>query len=265
MSYANSSLEFAMDDFDDCCDDVMSSNYNTFENNLMKFYQFLDNTSPFREYAKQVERPEEFDNWYQKAKSSRTGMVGSGELDWPLVIDERLGFQIALFRAIAQGRESVLDFCSNFMDAGTRLDDMVFEINDQLFRPFVRELRKLVERAAASPEALSNLSNIPASDRYVRLDHNQPDYTAAIEALNAVIEAVRASNDYASADPEDREQRLVELSAGRKLLESVRVRVAAASVLIVTTLTYLLSKFADAAIGDLAGRAITLVKGLLSL
>lgn len=102
-----------------------------------------------------------------------------------------------------------------------------------------------------------------AAERAVELDHSAPEYQRATSALGAVTEAVRQSNDYASSEPEDRDQRLAELEAGNTLLKPRRVRIAALLTLLGSVLTYLARKFADATIGRLASEAVAALKELI--
>ncbi|WP_439356756.1 hypothetical protein [Bradyrhizobium sp. DASA03007] len=67
---------------------------------------------------------------------------------------------------------------------------------------------------------------IPASDRVVSLSHNSPEQQQALEKLDELVAAVKETNDF-PGEPEEREQIVAELSAGRRLLEAARVRVAA--------------------------------------
>jgi hypothetical protein len=105
----------------------------------------------------------------------------------------------------------------------------------------------------------------PAADRYVPLNHNSAAYRDAIESLDRVYEAVRRDNGYGELDPEDREQRLRELEAGKTLFQAPRIGVAAAKTLVVATLVYLAAKFGDATIGIAAEAAINAVRALLGI
>jgi hypothetical protein len=104
-----------------------------------------------------------------------------------------------------------------------------------------------------------------AAEQTVELDHSSPEYQKATEALTAVTEEVRESNEYASSEPEDREQRLAELVAGKLLLAAKKVRLPALLGLLMSALWYLASTFADAAIGELASAAIAALKELIDL
>jgi hypothetical protein len=64
---------------------------------------------------------------------------------------------------------------------------------------------------------------IPASDRTVALGHNSPEQTRALEKIDELVDAVNQANDL-PITPEEREQLVAELSAGRRLLEASIVR-----------------------------------------
>jgi hypothetical protein len=104
-----------------------------------------------------------------------------------------------------------------------------------------------------------------AAEQTVELDHSSPEYQKATSALAAVTEAVRQNNEYASSEPEDREQRLAELEAGKVLLTAKRTRVNALLTLLGSALRYIAVRFAETAAGDLATAALAAVKKLVDL
>jgi hypothetical protein len=101
--------------------------------------------------------------------------------------------------------------------------------------------------------ALRVFSAIPASNRIVTLGHNSPAQNEAIETVDNLIEAVRTSNDF-EATEDERALAIAELSAGRRLLESARARVAAVRETLQPTLKWILEKGAGAIVGKIAGR-----------
>jgi len=105
----------------------------------------------------------------------------------------------------------------------------------------------------------------PAANRYVDLDHNSAEYREAVEAGEAVIEALRASNTYAEQDPADRDQRLGELEAGYRLIKAARVNPTTVKMILGGVLAYLATKFADEPIGELAKVAWSTLKQLLGI
>jgi hypothetical protein len=107
---------------------------------------------------------------------------------------------------------------------------------------------------------------IPASDRYVEVDHNSATYHEAIAALDAVVKEVRESNAYRESDPDDQEIRLVQLEAGSRILRNCkRVGVAVVSTLLLAPLAWLADKFLDQTIGAKAEATIQAIKALFGL
>jgi hypothetical protein len=104
---------------------------------------------------------------------------------------------------------------------------------------------------------------VPASDRTVTINHNSEQYRHVREALENVEIVLREANDY--PDIEDKEQRIVEVSAGKRLLESARVSAEAVNAVLLKPLIYLAKKFVDAAIGVAARIAVEAVKALIGL
>lgn len=71
--------------------------------------------------------------------------------------------------------------------------------------------------------------DIPASDRLVTLNHNEPDYLELVDAVDQAEEIIRSTNeDYGG----EKEQLLSEISLGKQLLKSLRVRVLAVTALL---------------------------------
>jgi hypothetical protein len=77
-------------------------------------------------------------------------------------------------------------------------------INNQVFSPLVRDLRRHIVRVA-TPVADAQ-AEVPASDRTVRLDHNSRSYQDAIDAVDRLEELVRNANNY--DDIEDKDEKL---------------------------------------------------------
>jgi cell division protein ZapA (FtsZ GTPase activity inhibitor) len=109
------------------------------------------------------------------------------------------------------------------------------------------------------------LGSVPASDRIVTVDHNQPNYAETIAALERLIEVISENNHYRENDEADQERRVFELEAGRRLLDSRWISVATVRATLWGTLAYLASKFMNAPIGEAASLAWSALKKLLGL
>lgn len=96
---------------------------------------------------------------------------------------------------------------------------------------------------------------IPASDRVVSAGHNSPEQSEAIRQLDHLIKTVEETNDF-PGDPEDKERIVAELSAGRKILEASKVRIAALGATLGVALKWVAEKAAGASIGKLAGNLV---------
>ena len=106
---------------------------------------------------------------------------------------------------------------------------------------------------------------IPAADRFVRFDDNQEAYSEALTALVELTEIVRKDNEFATREPEIRDQKLAELQAIRSLLE--RKEGWSSKLLAVgwAALGYLTTKFTDGPIGEAASHAWTALQRILGL
>ena len=106
---------------------------------------------------------------------------------------------------------------------------------------------------------------VPASDGFVRFDHNAQAYQDALAAIDGVAEAVRSDNTFGAREPEARDRKLEELQAIRNLLEAKegwQTRLLAVGW---TALGYLISKFSDGPIGYAAEHAWTALQAVLGL
>jgi hypothetical protein len=94
--------------------------------------------------------------------------------------------------------------------------------------------------------------SIPAADRTVSLGHNSPEQMQALEKIDELVEAVKRANDL-PASPEEKEQLVAELSAGRKLLEASIVRLEALQAVVRPALRWILEKAAGTIVSKIAG------------
>jgi hypothetical protein len=105
----------------------------------------------------------------------------------------------------------------------------------------------------------------PASDRVVRLDHNNPMMEELSQGLDKVQELVRAENSNRIPDPEDKRRFVEQISSAARLLKLDKLSTRALAGLVLPVLTYLSLKFADEAIGTLAGRILELLGNLFGI
>jgi hypothetical protein len=248
--------------YDDVSELVSRSKYQTFTHNLKRWFALLDKQPVTAELVFQLERRTDFQAWYSRSEATVGSMVGSGDLVWPTEDEDRIGLQLALFRHFATGSVGVTDFAVNFLYSDNNFNVMAADVVGQFFDPLSRELRRYLARALTAPIEAWSVS-IPASDRAVTINHNNPDYTAVTRDLDALEEAVRGSNDY--PDTEDKAQRVAEIGAMRRLLAASRVRIDALIALVVRGLQHFAKTFADKVIGALAIAALAALGRLTGL
>jgi hypothetical protein len=189
-------------------------------------------------------------------------MVGSGNLAWAQDRTERLGQKFALFRHFANRENAYIEFCQKFMYAGRRFDDMIAEINEQLFNPFARDtLKELFKHSSLETKSL----DIPASDRVVPVDHNSPEYQQVDTNLATLEEHLRGSNSLAEDSPSERDQVLAELSATRRLLKAAQVRIGLLKQLLTPAVQWIAKKSAEHTVGIAITALLAALATLLGL
>ena len=111
----------------------------------------------------------------------------------------------------------------------------------------------------------STLGEAPASDRVVTLDHNSAEYKVAVDAVDAVIDAVRGDNEYGDRAREEKEAVVAALKNGRRLLDSVKVRVSVIQATLLPSLQYIADNFSKGVIAALGAAAVAAVGKLLGI
>jgi hypothetical protein len=99
----------------------------------------------------------------------------------------------------------------------------------------------------AETDAGQSNVQIPASDRIVSLDHNNPETEETVSTLRAVVEEVRKSNEFSElfADPDEKVIVLSEMEAGIELLGGDKVYVGTIKSLLVSKLEWIMAKLPD--------------------
>lgn len=108
------------------------------------------------------------------------------------------------------------------------------------------------------PESILR-NEVPASDRTVTLNHNQPDYQDAVGALDKVVEAFRDDHRLDNELGREKGALLKALEAGRELLNDTEVNVRIGTALLIEPLQRLVVKYEKELIAALASAAIPLI------
>ncbi len=104
---------------------------------------------------------------------------------------------------------------------------------------------------------------IPASDRFVSLDHNSTQYGDAVAALERVIREFREDHRLENRFGAEKSALLTTLEAGRKLLEDSRVRVASFVTMIINPLKIIWSEYHREIVAGTVTASVTVALELL--
>lgn len=107
--------------------------------------------------------------------------------------------------------------------------------------------------------------SVPAADRIVAINHNSPEFSATESAIANLLEAIRTDNEFGNSDPDIRDQTIADLKATQELLKPEKVNVSKLEAVAWGTFTFLIEKFADGPISELATVAWDSLKILLGL
>jgi hypothetical protein len=254
-------LASLFEQYDELAADIARSKHQFFRGNVKRWLDFLDGTAPFsRPILQELEGQVDFKAWFEPYRLAAMGL-GTRSLEWPQERPKRLGIQLLLFRNFSGGDVEPGTFALTLLHSGKHINDGIADIVSQIFIPMSRELRRYLHEVTVKSGGIA--LNVPASDRIVTLDHNSEAYIQATEGLDKLVEALEQVNDY--PDAEDKEEKLAELSAGRRLLRAVKVRYAAIAAVLGPPLVWLSEKFAGGLVGQLSGTVWQALKGLIGL
>ncbi len=228
------------DDYDDSSNDVENSTYQTFEGNLQRWLNIIDESAIAGALITSLTNSVELKPWLNKQMPSIGGMVGSGKIEWPKSQREYLAIRVAIFRGFLNDQINLIDFALHFFSSGsTQYDDLVRELNTQLFSNTARDLKKLLERTVRDVSA-GDLAL--ASDRIVLRSDNSIQFDLIEDNTNEVLQRINDSNVLAAL--EDKERLIAEIATGRDLIKKNRIRWGAIKNTILASLKYLLTKVA---------------------
>jgi hypothetical protein len=223
---------------------------------LQEWFAHLDGEPETADAIAKLQSGQNFSHWF--AMQGRSPQPGAPKFDWPRENEGRLGMQLLLFRSIARGDINASALGKMYLPgSGQNINDNAKAFMDQYFRPMSRELIRYLRRMGESDAETS----VPASDRVVSLDHNSPAYKETVEALEYLKQTLDQANDY--EDVEEKSQRLAEVSAVRRLLEALRVRIEPVVALLRPLAEQIKTKLKDTLVGMAVSKVIALLGALL--
>ena len=130
------------------------------------------------------------------------------------------------------------------------------------FKNFSDGLREVFEKSLSITDSDPTVdrdkqSEIPASDRIVTINHNAEEYQEFMDDLKTLGENIRDSN---SIDEVEKDRLQAELRAGKNILEGKTARLQVIIAVLFPVLTYIVMRFVDTALGQLATHLLTLLR-----
>lgn len=233
---------------------VEKSDYMQFKRNLQRWYDHVKESgvgnisSTIERLLEKAMNISDTQNIFIEEEG---GLMGSNYIDWPRDRDLRLGAQLQFVETLLKPNSDPTDFALNFFYSGTKYNDCVKKMSDQFFTPFQKELRRELKKTFST-----FIGNIPASDRIVSVDHNAPEYKKITEGVSTLEQQIDISNYIQDVD-KDRLQS--ELKASKEVLSSKTIRLSVIKTLLIGSLSYIIVKFGDAALGQLAEKVLKLI------
>jgi hypothetical protein len=239
--------------YDDLTDEVMRSHVQFLADHLANWFRTLDTTEKVAPTIQNLQSGIDFEPWKKELDVS---IQLNRSVAWPKEPEKRLAAQLLLFRSAAEGGNGdvVAGWGWRFIPSqDASINNSARRFIDQVFRPMAAELQRYLEREVAT---------VPAADRSVSLNHNSKEYTETIEAAEEVEKTIREANDF--PDLQEKEQRIAEVSAVRRLLQALRVRVEPIIVLLKPLVEQAKTKLKDTVVGLAVSKFLALLGTLIS-
>lgn len=250
------------DEYDELANRVRGARHQDFSPSLRRWFSVLDDApNPVADRVRWLEGLWTYERVAEEVMEEREGM-GSGQLNWPENLEQRLSAQISLFRhlSISEQEDAGWQFSHEYYyTKSNSLDDILHEMTEHLFEPFSSDLRRYLKRSINDPVPAQIA---PASDRLVRLDHNASSYTETLSAIGNVEDAVVGNNELEELD---RERLIFELRSGKLLMEAQTARIEALQEVLVKCLKWLAAQFAEQTVGIAASAALMLLLRLIGV
>lgn len=144
-------MQHAFDELGDILDDFEAAGYQGAEGVFKRFAAAVER-EPLASLVTSLTPPADFTQWYADAQKTIGGMVGSGELNWPLDRAQRVSMMREMFRAIGRGKPGLFEIAHSFTYGGSgHYADDFASFSRKVARPFLRDLGRLVNLRADPP------------------------------------------------------------------------------------------------------------------
>lgn len=244
--------ESFLEDYEGTSEDVLNAKSSNIQSSIMNWIQHIESNDTARRIVESFENSVEFEDWLKRALNSGGSFAGSGTLEWPQKKEERLGLQISLYRYFSESEDRIWNFSSHFFHVGSNINDMIYEVNDQIFRQLVRDLRRQFERPKSYQNDLVSNIEVPASDRVISLNHNSRDLSQIFADIENLEEALRGHNARDQAEIDERDRLAAEVASARILMSQNQINISYVYTFVYSTLAFIVNKFTDSLISSLS-------------
>lgn len=129
--------------FADYGSDLISSDFNMFDDRISKFCHFCETDEVFTSIHKQLRETAYtgFDSWFEERLGTVGGMSGSGQLVFPQDDDLRISYMYELIYRMYKGTLNFRDIVHQFFAiSSTRYDDYIYVLNEAVTTPMMRDI-----------------------------------------------------------------------------------------------------------------------------
>jgi hypothetical protein len=144
-------IQRSIQKFSDYGEDLLRSDYNTFDDRLKVFIKFCETDPVFSQIHRQILSVKRlnFDEWLEQGTKSVGSMVGSGQLDLPTDEEQRIATIYELLLRVNNGKVDVLGFIRNFFAiSSTSITAHIEAFNDAITAQLIRELGYRLQEVA---------------------------------------------------------------------------------------------------------------------
>lgn len=133
--------------FRDYSSDLLRSDNATFNDRLRMLVNFLESDEVLSRIDKQLAgyKADEFESWYSERKGTFTGMAGSGDLEFPTNINDRIACMYQIIKKVDNGELGLVNFVRCFFGTGPQYNSMISAFNNAVSMPLFREINYKLE------------------------------------------------------------------------------------------------------------------------
>ena len=260
MSY---DLEEFLEEYDDITEQVKIADQELFPMRLRQWWSLLNKEDAFiAEHIKWLTKRSEADEIFQALHKYENGTFNSPTLTIHTDKIERLTAYAVLFTKLNEGKMKLLDYAYQyFPDRSSKTTFNKFIAN--MFNPFASDLRRYIKRNFGKPASGISLFDdtlpitVPASNRFVTINHNSPQFGEIGDLLKSIEQDIRGIN---SIDQETKEVALSELRATKSILDASAVRDDVIQNFLIPSLKWIAVKFAEYGVSGLIGKLVATIR-----